>query len=160
MNWRKWWDCISSMVRRLKGILMMENQDLPDYFENNWTEKTASNPHLKANQSEIVREVNGKQYAILLNKMAPFTPIRLENGEWAGVVYHYGRTRLLEEDDCVRLSFEYYIVENPGALKTADAQRFLQYIGDILADIMEYNLNTGADSIPIMSQNELGYLAN
>ena len=160
MNWRRWWDYISSMVRRLKGMLMMENQDLPDYFENNWTEKTASNPHLKADQSEIVREVNGKRYAILLNKMAPFTPIRLETGEWAGVVYHYGRTRLLEEDDCVRLSFEYYIIENPGALKTADAQRFLQFIGDILADIMEYNLNHGADSIPIMSQNELGYLAN
>jgi hypothetical protein len=92
--------------------------------------------------------------------VAPFTPIRLENGEWAGVVYHYGRTRLLEEDDCVRLSFEYYVVENPGALKTVDAQRFLQYIGDILADIMEYNLNHSADSIPILSQNELGYLAN
>jgi len=94
--------------------------------------------------------------------MAPFTPIRLENGEWAGVVYHYGRTRLLEveENDCVRVSFEYYIIENPGALKTSDGQRFLQYIGDILVDIMDYNLNNSADSIPIMSQNELGYLAN
>lgn len=122
-------------------------------------EKT-DNPPLKISQSEIVREVNGKQYTILLDRMAPFTPIRLDNGEWAGVIYHYGRTRLLEEDDCVRLSFEYYIVENPNALKTADAQRFLQYIGDILADIMEHNLKSGKNSIPIMSQNELGYLAD
>ena len=160
MNWRRWWRCISSMVLRLKGMLMMETQPLLGFFPNQEKTETVSNPHLKANQSEIVREVNGKRYTILLNRMAPFTPIRLDNGEWEGVVYHYGRTRLLEEDDCVRLSFEYYIVENPGALKTADAQRFLQYIGDILADIMEYNLNTGADSIPIMSQNELGYLAN
>jgi hypothetical protein len=92
--------------------------------------------------------------------VAPFTPIRLENGEWAGVIYHYGRTRLSEEDDCVRLSFEYYIVENPGAPIDLAAQGFLDYIGDILADIMEYNLKNGKNAIPIMSQNELGYLAD
>jgi len=133
---------------------------LPGFFPNQEKPKTVTNPHLKTSQSEILREVNGKQYSILLNRMAPFTPIRLENGEWEGVVYHYGRTRLLEEDDRVRVSFEYYVIENPGALKTADAQRFLQYIGDILVDIMDYNLNSGVDSIPIMSQNELGYIAN
>jgi hypothetical protein len=139
-------------------MLITKNPPPLGFFPNQRKTETVSNPHLKIGQSEIIREVNGKQYTILIDRMTPFTPIRLENGEWAGVIYHYGRTRLLEEDNHVRLSFEYYIVENPGALKTADSQRFLQYIGDILVDIMEYNLNESVSSIPIMSQNEIQYL--
>lgn len=108
----------------------------------------------------VSREINGKRYTILYNKLAPFTPIRLDNGEWAGVIYHYGRTKFSEENDCLRLSFEYYLLENKDKLNPTDADRFLQYIGDILVDIMDHNLNEDASSIPIMSQNEMGYLAD
>lgn len=113
-----------------------------------------------APREDICREINGKQYTILLNRLAPFTPIRLENSEWQGVVYHYGRTKLLEENDCLRLSFEYYLLENGDLVKPEDAGRFLQHIGDILVDIMDRNLSEDASTIPIMSQNEIGYLAN
>ena len=107
-----------------------------------------------------IHEVNGKRYSLILDNNTPFTAIRLENGEWSGVVYHYGKTRFLEEEHCLRLQFEYYIVKNPGAYKNEDADRFVQYIGDILVDIMDSKINTSPSSIPIMSQNEIGYLAD
>ena len=92
--------------------------------------------------------------------MAPFTPICLENGEWCGVVYHYGRIRFSEDNDCLRVKFEYYVIENPGILKTTDADRFTQYIGDILTHIIQEKLNGNIADIPIMSQNEMEYIAD
>ena len=120
-------------------------------------------PMLPNNEDDLVdsiREIDGKRYSILLNQTTPFTAIRIENGEWAGVVYHYGKTRFLEEDDCLRVQFEYYIVTNPGSYKDEDATRFTQYIGDILIDIVDCKIKTSPSSIPFMSQNEIGYLAD
>jgi len=112
------------------------------------------------NPSEIRRSVGGKEYSILLTRVEPFTPIRLENGEWMGLVYHYGRTKLVEEDDCARLEFDYYVVDNPDVLKVSDMGRFNDYIGEILADIIDHNLSDDPSKIPIMSNQEVDYLAD
>jgi len=52
------------------------------------------------------------------------------------------------------------VLENQDKIDPADSDRFLQYIGDILVDILDRNLNEDASTIPILSQNEMGYLAD
>lgn len=108
--------------------------------------------------STIDREVDGKSYSILLEQLAAFTPIRLTNGKWNGVVYHYGKVRLLEEDEHLRIQFSYTVIENDKLV--VDANAFLQYIGDILVDILDHNINNNLANIPIMSQNEMGFIGD
>lgn len=148
MNWRRRLERISSTVLRY----------LPKHL------KTQPENH-KYSKSDapsdgLQREINGKKYTVLTSRVAPFTPVRLENGEWAGVIYHYGKAKFAEENDCLRLRFEYYVLENQDKIDPADSDRFLQYIGDILVDILDRNLNEDASTIPILSQNEMGYLAD
>ena len=61
--------------------------------------------------------------------------IELTEGPYEGIVYKYGRVQLVEEDDQMRVRFEY---------ETDDGTRmdnnFVQYIGPILVDLIEEGL--------------------
>lgn len=64
--------------------------------------------------------------------------IKLTSSEYSGIIYTYGRVRLLEEDDQLRVQFEYEIQENP--VGVLDPTIFRNHIGDILIDLLEENL--------------------
>lgn len=79
-----------------------------------------------------------KQYELLDEDHDGSRFIRLTSREYSGIIYTYGRVRLLEEDDQLRVQFEYEIHENPvGVLEEA---KFRNHIGDILIDLLEENL--------------------
>lgn len=64
--------------------------------------------------------------------------IRLTSEKYSGIIYSYGRVNLIEEDDQLRIQFEYDIHENPiGILNETD---FRNTIGDILVDLMDQQL--------------------
>lgn len=58
--------------------------------------------------------------------------IKLIDGPYAGIMYRYGRVNLIEEDDCLRIQFEYEIDDG----SRGDSQ-FVQYIGPILSELIE-----------------------
>jgi len=64
--------------------------------------------------------------------------IKLTSNQYSGIIYTYGRVRLLEEDDQLRVQFEYDIHENPVGF--VDRDKFRNHIGDILIDLLEENL--------------------
>lgn len=64
--------------------------------------------------------------------------IKLTSNQYSGIIYTYGRVRLLEEDDQLRVQFEYDIQENPVGF--VDRDKFRNHIGDILIDLLEENL--------------------
>ena len=64
--------------------------------------------------------------------------IKLTSSEYSGIIYTYGRVRLLEEDDQLRVQFEYDVHENP--VGVLDPAKFRNHIGDILIDLLEENL--------------------
>jgi hypothetical protein len=64
--------------------------------------------------------------------------IQLTSTEYSGIIYNYGRVRLVEEDDLLRVQFEYDIHENP--VGVVDKDKFRNHIGDILIDLLEENL--------------------
>lgn len=58
--------------------------------------------------------------------------IELTEGPYEGIVYKYGRVNLIEEDDCLRIQFEYERLD-----KQPHTHEFTQYIGPILTELIE-----------------------
>ncbi len=79
-----------------------------------------------------------KPYELLDEDYTGNQLIKLTSNEYSGIIYTYGRVRLLEEDDLLRVQFEYDIHENPVGF--VDRDKFKNYIGDILIDLLEENL--------------------
>lgn len=61
--------------------------------------------------------------------------IELIEGPYQGIVYRYGRVQLIEEDDQLRVRFEYEL-DDGGRLDS----NFIQYIGPILTELIEEGL--------------------
>ena len=61
--------------------------------------------------------------------------IELTEGPYMGIVYKYGRVNLIEEDDSLRIQFEYEL--DDGSRLDID---FVQHIGPILSDLIEEGL--------------------
>jgi hypothetical protein len=66
------------------------------------------------------------------------TGIEIIKGDFAGVVYHYGKARVVEEGEFARLQFGYTLV-NPGNHDMDVLQNnedFVNIMGDILTQIL------------------------
>lgn len=57
--------------------------------------------------------------------------IKLIDGPYAGIMYRYGRVQLMEEDDQLRVRFEYELDDG-----TRMDNDFIQYIGPILTELI------------------------
>jgi len=79
-----------------------------------------------------------KNYTLLDDDVDGLYKILLTDGKYKGIIYTYGRVRLLEEDNVLRVQFEYNIEDNPGG--QVNAAEFRQHIGDILIDMLEEGL--------------------
>lgn len=69
--------------------------------------------------------------------------IRVNSGEYSGVVYNYGKVSVEEDKDNDRayLLFEYNIVDSNGFELLESDDNFKNHIGDILTTIMVKNMN-------------------
>ena len=56
---------------------------------------------------------------------------RIADGKYENVIYTYGKVKPIEENDKLRLKFEYNVHENPNDVDT-DSDEFINMIGDIL----------------------------
>lgn len=65
--------------------------------------------------------------------------VQLNEGPYAGIVYRYGRVQLIEEDDVLRIQFEYETKD--GARRDSE---FGQYIGPILTELIEQGVLTNS----------------
>ena len=84
-----------------------------------------------------------KKYQFVQNKDAKWQGIGLtkEAGFYQGVVYRYGKVTPHEEDEKLRLQFEWQILDSNGLGKEHFGDDFFNLIGDILYDIMDEQLN-------------------
>jgi len=58
--------------------------------------------------------------------------IKLIEGPYAGIMYKYGRVQLIEEDEQLRVKFDYELDSGERM-----GQDFIQYIGPILIEMMD-----------------------
>lgn len=62
--------------------------------------------------------------------------VQLVEGPYLGIQYQYHKVQLLEENDALKLKFEYTILSG----SPSDVPEFQQYIGSILHEIIEEQL--------------------
>ena len=66
------------------------------------------------------------------------TGVGILKGKYAGVLYHYGKARVVEEGEFARLFFDYTIEHTPNYTvhELTSDEEFHTMIGDILTDIL------------------------
>jgi hypothetical protein len=74
------------------------------------------------------------------------TGFQIIDGEYKDIVYTYGKVKPIEEDEKLRLKFEYDVHENPNDVDTK-SDNFINTIGDILTIEIEKEKdgNSGED---------------
>jgi len=80
------------------------------------------------------------------------TCIKITEGKYKDIIYHYGNVQFAKEekaDGTLPMIFDYIVDRNPHDADTLDNQEFIDYIGDILIEIMEQQIKDGT----IIEQN-------
>ena len=90
-------------------------------------------------------QTNNKKYAYVQRDGDDFTCIKLLEGKYKGIIYKYGKVGFAKEekpDGTLPMKFDYDIIFNPHETDI-DKQEFIDYIGDILIEQLERQLNNG-----------------
>ena len=80
------------------------------------------------------------KYSYQENPSSDLTGFKIEEGNYKGVIYTYGKVSPIEEEEKLRLKFEYNVHENPSECDT-NSDDFINVIGDILAIEVEKDTN-------------------
>ena len=80
------------------------------------------------------------KYSYQQNPQNELTGFKIEEGTYKDVIYTYGKVSPIEENEKLRLKFEYNVHENPNKCDT-DSTDFINVMGDILAIEVEKDTN-------------------
>jgi len=80
------------------------------------------------------------KYSYQENPKNQLTGFKIEEGNYKDVIYTYGKVSPIEENEKLRLKFEYNVHENPSECDT-NSDDFINVIGDILAIEVEKDNN-------------------
>jgi len=80
------------------------------------------------------------KYSYQENPQNQLTGFKIEEGTYKDVIYTYGKVSPIEENEKLRLKFEYNVHENPNKCDT-DSTDFINVMGDILAIEVEKDTN-------------------
>ena len=78
-----------------------------------------------------------EDYEIIENGNESFHHIKLNKSPYKDIVFQFGEVKLIEENECLRVKFEYEVFQNPLNVDTT-TRKFNDYIGNILME----NLST------------------
>ena len=89
-----------------------------------------------------------KRYIFAQKEGADYTSIKLTEGKFKDVIYHYGKVGFAPEkealpDGRLPMMFDYTVDKNPKDLDLLDNKEFIDYIGDILLELIEEKVKNG-----------------
>jgi hypothetical protein len=97
------------------------------------------------NENSATDQTKNKKYVYVQRDGDDFTCIKLLEGKYKGIIYKYGKVGFAKEekpDGTLPMRFDYDIIFNPHETDI-DKQEFIDYIGDILIEQLERQLNNG-----------------
>ena len=86
-----------------------------------------------------------KKYSFAQRDEDDYSCIKLTEGKFSDIIYSYTKVRFASEENAqgkLPLKFTYDIKKNPNNMNTED-EEFRQYIGDILVEVIEKQLENG-----------------
>src|SRR5210317_880073 len=97
------------------------------------------------NSNTDQKKQKNKRYAFAQRKGEDFSCIKIMEGEYEGIIYKYNNIKFSEtenEQGEIPLKFTYDIMVNPSK-KDIESVEFRNYIGDILIECVEEQLQNG-----------------
>ena len=97
-------------------------------------------------ENSVTDQTKNKKYAYVQRDGDDFTCIKLLEGKYKGVIYKYGKVGFAKEekpDGTLPMKFDYDIIFNPHEETSIDKQDFIDYIGDILIELLEKQIENG-----------------
>ena len=89
---------------------------------------------------------NQNKYAFVQKEGDDFTCIKLLQPPYKGIIYKYGKVGFAKEEDDkgnLPMQFDYDIIFNPFDETSIDKQEFIDYIGDILVELLDKQIKGG-----------------
>ena len=86
------------------------------------------------------------RYVFAQKGNADYSSIKLTEGKFKDVIYHYGKVSFAHEENAdgkLPMKFDYTIDKNPNDMDLLDNQEFIDYIGDILLELLEQKVKDG-----------------
>ena len=89
-----------------------------------------------------------RRYIFAQKEGTDYSCIKLTEGKYKDVIYHYGRVAFAPEaeqnpDGTLPMKFDYTVDKNPNNLILLEDKEFINYIGDILTELLEEKLKDG-----------------
>lgn len=84
-------------------------------------------------------------YVFVQKEGADWTGIKLTDEKYKNIVFKYGKVAFAKDenpDGTLPMKFDYTILQNPNLIDI-DKNEFIDYIGDILLDILEKQIKEG-----------------
>ena len=97
-------------------------------------------------ENSVTDQTKNKKYAYVQRDGDDFTCIKLLEGKFKGIIYKYGKVGFAKEekpDGTLPMKFDYDIIFNPHEETSIDKQDFIDYIGDILIELLEKQIENG-----------------
>ena len=93
-------------------------------------------------------KTKSRRYAFAQKEGTDYSCIKLTEGKFKDVIYHYGRVAFAPESEAqpdgkLPMKFDYTVDKNPNDLDLLDNSEFIDYIGDILLELLEEKLKDG-----------------
>ena len=73
--------------------------------------------------------------------------LKVTDGDYKDLVYRYGLVQFKENEGQMIMNFQFEILENPHEVKTEDNGDLIDYMGDVLCEIMEEELQNPKDVV-------------
>ena len=86
------------------------------------------------------------RYVFAQKGNADYSSIKLTEGKFKDVIYHYGKVSFAPEENAdgkLPMKFDYTVDKNPNNLILLDNEEFIDYIGDILLELLEQKVKDG-----------------
>lgn len=73
--------------------------------------------------------------------------LKVTEGDFKDLVYRYGLVQFKENSGQMIMNFQFEILENPHEVNTEDNGNLIDYMGDVLCEIMEEELQNPKDVV-------------
>jgi len=86
------------------------------------------------------------RYVFAQKGNADYSSIKLTEGKFKDVIYHYGKVSFAPEENAdgkLPMKFDYTVDKNPNDIDLLDNQEFIDYIGDILIELLDKKVKDG-----------------
>ena len=93
-------------------------------------------------------KTKNRRYVFAQKEGAEHSCIKLTEGKFKDVIYHYGKVQFAKEEDKLPdgklpMRFDYTVDSNPNNQILLDNSEFIDYIGDILLELLKERIDNG-----------------